>query len=66
MTVRTRSFINMFYIYREIREKVNVTFHPENNTVSYLQRRFWHFDESKSKGLLTDNITHLNVVAVVS
>ncbi|XP_012271292.1 protein croquemort-like [Orussus abietinus] len=52
------------YTFREERQKINITFHPENNTVSYLQRRFWYFDQSRSNGTLQDNITQLNVVAV--
>ncbi|XP_015598591.1 protein croquemort isoform X2 [Cephus cinctus] len=52
------------YSFVEKREKVNITFNPENSTVSYLQRRFWYFDEKNSKGSLKDNITQLNVVTV--
>ncbi|KAK2581278.1 hypothetical protein KPH14_008068 [Odynerus spinipes] len=52
------------YSFVEVREKVNITFHPENNTVSYFQRRFWYFDEEHSNGTLQDNITQLNIVAV--
>lgn len=52
--------------YREVRQKVNITFHPENDTVSYFQRRWWYFDQEHSDGTLQDNITQLNVVAVVS
>ncbi|XP_011500429.1 PREDICTED: protein croquemort-like [Ceratosolen solmsi marchali] len=52
------------YSFIERREKVNITFHPENSTVSYLQRRTWFFDESKSNGTLQDKIVQLNVVAV--
>ncbi|KAL7296713.1 hypothetical protein TKK_0010127 [Trichogramma kaykai] len=52
------------YSFRERREKVNVTFHPENGTVTYQQKRTWWFDEGRSKGSLNDKISQLNVVAV--
>ncbi|XP_058803575.1 protein croquemort-like [Phymastichus coffea] len=52
------------YSFRERRQKVNVTFHPENSTVSYLQKRTWLFDSSRSNGSLEDKILQLNVVAV--
>ncbi|XP_043270801.1 protein croquemort-like [Venturia canescens] len=52
------------YAFVEKRQKVNITFHPENNTVSYLQRRTWHFDPDRSNGSLHDKIVQLNVVAV--
>lgn len=45
---------------------MNVTFHPENGTVSYFQRKFWRFDEKMSNGSLDDIIVQLNVVAIVS
>lgn len=52
------------YSFAEVRQKVNVTFHPENNTVSYFQRRSWYFDQEHSNGSLEDSITQLNAVAV--
>lgn len=52
------------YSFLEIRQKVNITFHPENNTVSYFQQRFWYFDQERSNGTLQDNITQLDAVAV--
>lgn len=54
------------YVFVEKPDKVNITWHPENSTVSYMKKsRFW-FDEGKSKGSLDDVITSLNVVALVS
>ncbi|KAL0101923.1 hypothetical protein PUN28_018466 [Cardiocondyla obscurior] len=50
------------YYFREIRKKDNITFNHENKTVSYVQRRFWYFDEEKSNGSLSDVITNLDVV----
>ncbi|KAL2732609.1 protein croquemort-like [Vespula maculifrons] len=52
------------YSFVEVRQKVNITFHPENDTVSYFQRRWWYFDQERTNGTLQDNITQLNVVAV--
>lgn len=54
------------YSFLEVREKVNVTFHPENGTVSYFQRKFWRFDEKMSNGSLDDIIVQLNVVAITA
>jgi hypothetical protein len=36
-----------------------------NRTVTYQQIRRWHFDTENSNGTLKDNITTLNVVALV-
>lgn len=52
------------YTFREIRQKVNVSFHPENYTVSYFQRKWWYYHPEYSNGSLTDNITQLNPVAL--
>ncbi|XP_031780045.1 protein croquemort [Nasonia vitripennis] len=52
------------YSFRERREKVNITFHPENSTVSYMQKRTWFFDSERSNGSLQDTVLQLNVVAV--
>jgi hypothetical protein len=51
------------YTFLEKREKENITFH-ENGTVSYQQRRNWHFVKEKSNGSLSDLIVHLNVAVV--
>ncbi|XP_046739499.1 protein croquemort-like isoform X2 [Diprion similis] len=52
------------YTFLERREKVNVVFHPQNNTVSFDQKRTWYFDAERSNGSLKDNVTQLNVVAI--
>ncbi|KAI4501461.1 hypothetical protein M0802_003338 [Mischocyttarus mexicanus] len=52
------------YSFLEIKQKVNITFHPENNTVSYFQRRLWYFDQERSNGSLQDTIIQLDAVAV--
>lgn len=52
------------YVFREIRQKVNVTFHPENNTVSYFYRRWWYFVPELTNGSLSDPIMQLDTVAI--
>lgn len=52
------------YAFREVREKLNIVFHPENHTVSYFQRRYWYFEQDESNGSLEDEITQLNIVAI--
>ncbi|XP_011314748.1 protein croquemort [Fopius arisanus] len=47
-------------------EKVNITFHPENGTVSYFVRKYWYFDPHKSNGTLNDTLVQLNVLAVAA
>ncbi|XP_063990082.1 protein croquemort-like [Diachasmimorpha longicaudata] len=47
-------------------EKINITFHPENSTVSYFVRKHWYFDAEKSNGRLNDTVIQLNVVAVAA
>lgn len=54
------------YVFLEKHTRVNITFHPENDTVSYDQIRTWHFMPNMSVGTLDDNITNVNVIAVVS
>ncbi|XP_038214513.1 protein peste-like [Zerene cesonia] len=50
------------YRFREHRRHVNVTWHPNNGSISYRTQRTWFFDES-SNGTLEDNITIINVIA---
>ncbi|KOC69025.1 Protein croquemort [Habropoda laboriosa] len=52
------------YVFREIRQKANVAFHPENHTVSYFSRRWWYFEPELTNGSLSDPITQLNTVAI--
>ncbi|KAL6438347.1 hypothetical protein ACFW04_004481 [Cataglyphis niger] len=52
------------YCFREVRQKDNVTFHHENKTVSYFQRRLWYFDEEHTNGSLSDIVSQLDVVAM--
>lgn len=51
---------------REVRQKDEIKFNHENKTVSYFQRRYWYYDEKLSNGSLSDIITTLDPVAVVS
>ncbi|OAD55216.1 Protein croquemort, partial [Eufriesea mexicana] len=52
------------YVFREVRQKVNVSFNPENHTVSYFNRRWWYYEPELTNGSLTDRITQLNIVAI--
>lgn len=54
------------YVFLEKHKRVNITFHPENDTVSFDQIRTWHFVPTMSVGTLDDNITNVNVIAAVS
>lgn len=54
------------YVFTEKPDKVNITWHPENSTVSYMKKSRFYFDETKSNGSLDDVITSLNVVPLVS
>lgn len=54
------------YVFTEKPDKVNITWHPENSTVSFMKKSRFYFDAEKSKGSLDDNVTSLNVVALVS
>ncbi|XP_046739504.1 protein croquemort-like isoform X3 [Diprion similis] len=51
------------YVFREQHIKVNQTWN-DNGTITFQQRRIWHFDESMSNGSLDDQITNLNVIGV--
>jgi scavenger receptor class B protein 1 len=53
------------YRFREQPEKVNISFHDENSTVSYRQISTFFFDAEGSKGSLNDKITTVNLVTAV-
>lgn len=53
------------YVFLEKHTRVNVSFHPENDTVSFGQIRTWHFVPEMSNGTMSDNVTNVNVVAAV-
>ena len=54
------------YTFREEHLKTNITFQPEDYTVQYMQKKFWHFDAEKSNGSLDDEIYTLNMIAVAA
>lgn len=52
------------YRFVETKEKVNVTWN-KNNSVTFNQLRYWYFDKNSPRNL-TDRITSLNAVSLVS
>ena len=54
------------YTFREVERKVNVSWHPENGTVSYKRMKHWYFEPLMSVGPLNDTITTINVPVVGS
>lgn len=54
------------YRFQEIPQKVNVTWHDNNSTVSYRKQSRYFFVADQSKGKLEDVITSVNVIALVS
>nr|CAD7603521.1 unnamed protein product [Timema genevievae] len=69
MRMRGKAVANQTPVYTaeesETHQKVNITWNS-NHTVSYRQVKRWFFDKDHSNGSLEDNVTTLNVVAVVS
>lgn len=53
------------YVFSEHHIRVNVKWN-DNNTITYQQKRIWHFLPEMSNGTLSDKITNVNVVAAVS
>lgn len=51
--------------FRENRTKVNMVFN-NNNTITYMQLKGWHFDPALSNGSLYDQVTTVNIVLNVS
>lgn len=52
------------YRFIETKEKINITWN-KNDSVTFNQLRYWYFDE-KSPRNLTDRVTSLNAVSLVS
>uniref|UniRef100_A0A7G3AVF2 Putative plasma membrane glycoprotein cd36 n=1 Tax=Lutzomyia longipalpis TaxID=7200 RepID=A0A7G3AVF2_LUTLO len=52
------------YVFTEKPDKVDISWHPENATVSFGKLSVFHFDAEKSKGSLDDVITSVNIVAL--
>lgn len=68
MTIPKLSQIGPF-TFEQIREKVNIQFETKNETVTYDQRKTWHFLPEHSitkdlEGLKTINIAHISVPLV--
>lgn len=53
------------YVFRQILEKINVTFNDEMNTVQYREVKRWILDPVKTKAPLDAEIFHVNVPLVV-
>ncbi|XP_015276339.1 PREDICTED: scavenger receptor class B member 1 [Gekko japonicus] len=51
------------YVYRENREKKNITFH-ENGTVSFLEYRYFHFEPDMSNGTEKDRVVIPNLLVL--
>ncbi|CAH0555938.1 unnamed protein product [Brassicogethes aeneus] len=50
------------YRFKEVKEKMNITFDDAKKTVSYMHRKLYHFDAENSVRNLSDVITTLNAV----
>lgn len=46
-------------------DKVNISWHPANNSVTYRRLSYYYFDAAGSAGSLDDEVTTLNAVALV-
>ncbi|XP_069817061.1 scavenger receptor class B member 1 isoform X2 [Dendropsophus ebraccatus] len=53
------------YVYRERKQKTNITFH-ENGTVSFVEQRILHFDLEKSVGSEDEHIIVPNMIVLIS
>lgn len=54
------------YRFTEKPDKVDITWNPDNSTITYRKLSMFFFDEDGSKGSLDDVVTSVNVVALVS
>ncbi len=52
--------------FREHREKVIKDWNDANSTITFMQNRTWFFEPERSKGDLNDQVTTVNVPAIVS
>ncbi|KAH0569073.1 protein croquemort-like isoform X2 [Cotesia glomerata] len=50
------------YVFSEVDYKINQVWN-DNETITFQQKRVWHFIASKSNGSLSDKITNINPVA---
>lgn len=51
------------YVFHEVHERKNLIWN-DNNTVTFNQRRTWHFDPDRSRGSLNDTVTNLNIISM--
>ena len=58
--------MNVFYLFREIRDKEAVVFDNGNGTVSYVQPKFYIFERNMSCASENENVTTPNVPLIVS
>lgn len=54
------------FVFRQEREKVNITWSSDETIVGYDQVRRWYYEPDLSNGTLNDSIYHLNVPLVSS
>lgn len=52
------------FAFKNIIERVNVTWN-ENDTITYMNKKSYYFDEENSGGNLSDVITTINIVSLV-
>lgn len=48
------------YVFDEDKEKLDIAWHENNHTISYRQRKTWHFNRAKSVGDLEEKFTSIN------
>ncbi|XP_041984399.1 protein croquemort-like [Aricia agestis] len=54
------------YVFREFHTKENITWN-ENSTVTFYNKKVWHFQADMSNGTLADNVTNINpIIATVA
>lgn len=51
------------YRFRDIPDKVDINFHPKNNSVTFRKMSLYYFDAEGSNGSLSDILTTVNMVA---
>ena len=51
---------------REYKERTEIQHFPQNYSVTFKERRFWHFEPSLSGGTLNDYITTVNMPVLAS
>ncbi|KAG5899066.1 hypothetical protein JTB14_028237 [Gonioctena quinquepunctata] len=54
------------YVYMETKEKINITWNANNETVTYKNVKTWWFDQEQSNGSVYDPFTTINPIALSS